>query len=177
MNSNYPPLPDEVPLDPPMRRYGPLDDAAEAAAKKLRVERMWHELREQREQREQRELREQRLLWGDGAGQQATSFSHMHVSGVKNDAGKYRPGLVLGGFANALLAVSVVGTDGAKKYTDGGWKIVPNGEARYVDAALRHLLDDLRGYKVDSDSGSLHLAHAAWNLLAVIELRSEHPCP
>jgi hypothetical protein len=97
--------------------------------------------------------------------------------GAKDDAGKYRPGLVLGGFANALLAVSVVGTDGAKKYTDGGWKIVPNGEARYVDAALRHLLDDLRGYKVDSDSGSLHLAHAAWNLLAVIELRSEHPCP
>lgn len=91
-------------------------------------------------------------------------------SGAKLDAGKNRLGLVLGDFARALEEVGQVGSFGAKKYSDGGWVEVPNGIDRYHDALYRHLLayakDDLR----DADSGLLHLSHACWNLLAVLDL-------
>ena len=40
-----------------------------------------------------------------------------HMPGAKLDKDKPRPGLVLGGFAKALIEVSKVGTAGAKKYT------------------------------------------------------------
>lgn len=93
-----------------------------------------------------------------------------HAPGAKLDAGKLRPALVLGGFANALIAVTKVGTDGANKYTDNGWKEVANGFARYSDAEARHRLKRESGETTDTDSGSLHLAHEAWNALAKLEL-------
>lgn len=93
-----------------------------------------------------------------------------HAPGAKLDAGKLRPALVLGGFANALIAVTKVGTDGANKYTDNGWKEVANGFARYSDAEARHRLKRESGETTDPDSGSLHLAHEAWNALAKLEL-------
>lgn len=93
-----------------------------------------------------------------------------HQPGAKLDAGKLRPALVLGGFAAALEAVVKVGTDGAAKYTDNGWKEVSNGFARYDDAARRHTTKRDKGETHDADSGSLHLAHEAWNALARLEL-------
>jgi hypothetical protein len=93
-----------------------------------------------------------------------------HAPGAKLDAGKLRPALVLDGFANALEAVIKVGTDGAAKYTDNGWKEVANGFARYSDAEGRHRLKRGKGETHDKDSGSLHLAHEAWNALAKLEL-------
>ena len=91
-----------------------------------------------------------------------------HEPGAKLDAGKPRPWLVLGGFRLALMEVVKVGTMGAAKYSDDGWRSVPNGQQRYLDAALRHLLaPDVR----DKESDLSHLAHAAWNILAVLELR------
>ena len=90
--------------------------------------------------------------------------------GRKNDAGKIRPGLVLGDFANALTEVTKVGTFGAEKYSDHGWLSVPDGPARYEDAMLRHWLAAKRGEDIDSDSGLSHLAHFAWNALAILEL-------
>lgn len=93
-----------------------------------------------------------------------------HTPGAKLDAGKLRPALVLNGFANALEAVVEVGTDGAAKYTDNGWKEVANGFARYEDAEGRHRLKRGKGETHDKDSGSLHLAHEAWNALAKLEL-------
>ncbi len=89
--------------------------------------------------------------------------------GAKLDAGKPRLGLVLGGFANALVEVGKVGTFGARKYSDDGWKQVPDAEARYTDALLRHLLTESAGEDVDPDSGLLHAAHTAWNALARLE--------
>lgn len=114
-----------------------------------------------------------------------------HAPGAKLDAGKNRLGLVLGGFANALRAVNLssgydphtdtiwgypnalwqiglVGTFGAAKYTDNGWMHVDNAQARYTDAFLRHILKHLAGERIDSDSGLPHMAHAAWNALAVL---------
>lgn len=89
---------------------------------------------------------------------------------IKHDAGKTRCGLVLGGFSRSLLEVSRVGTYGAEKYSDDGWVVVPDGERRYRDAMLRHLLADYSGEVNDPESGLLHAAHAAWNALAVLDL-------
>lgn len=93
-----------------------------------------------------------------------------HESGAKLDAGKNRVGLVLGGFPNALLEVSKVGTGGAIKYSDNGWKTVPNGFDRYTDAMLRHHFKFEAGEFNDQDTGLSHLAHRAWNALATLEL-------
>ena len=93
-----------------------------------------------------------------------------HAPGAKLDAGKLRPALVLGGFAAAVEAMVKVGSDGARKYTDNGWKTVPNGKARYEDALLRHLLAHLRGELIDEESGSPHISHCMWNAAAIYEL-------
>ena len=90
-----------------------------------------------------------------------------HVPGAKLDATKPNCDLVFGGFSNALLEVAKVGTFGARKYTDNGWKQVPNGVSRYRSAAYRHLLSN---DFLDSDSSLPHLAQAAWNCLAALEL-------
>ena len=95
-----------------------------------------------------------------------------HAPGAKLDAGKLRPFLVLGGFAYAIEEVVRVGTNGAAKYSDNGWRSVKDGIPRYMEAAERHLMEVRKGVHMDA-SGSPHLAHAAWNLLAVLELVME----
>lgn len=88
------------------------------------------------------------------------------AAGAKLDAGKNRMGLVLLAFAPALIEVSKVGTYGATKYSDNGWKSVPNGKQRYTDAMFRHLFKEATGEYYDSDTNIAHAAHAAWNALA-----------
>ena len=95
--------------------------------------------------------------------------------GSKLDAGKYLPGLVLGDFSPALRLVAEIGTIGARKYTPHGWKEVPDGILRYEEAFWRHLLAHYQGELHDSDTNQLHLAHAAWNLLAVLSLADKDP--
>ena len=90
--------------------------------------------------------------------------------GIKLDSGKNRLGLVFNGFSNALWKVGEVGTFGANKYTDNGWQSVENGKDRYTDALLRHLFRYFNGEKTDDESGLSHLAHLAWNALAILEL-------
>jgi len=93
----------------------------------------------------------------------------LNTPGAKADAGKVRPALVLGGFARAVLAVSEVATYGASKYTEDGWRSVPRALARYRDAGDRHrLAGELED--TDPESGLLHLAHEAWNVLALLEI-------
>lgn len=94
----------------------------------------------------------------------------MNEPGAKADADKLRPTLIFRDMARALEKVVEIGTAGANKYTDGGWLQVPNGEERYEDADLRHMLKRFKGEDLDSDSHSLHLAHEAWNALAKLEL-------
>lgn len=93
-----------------------------------------------------------------------------NAPGAKLDAGKIRPTLVLRDMSRALLAVIKIATDGAAKYSPGGWLVVPNGLDRYEDADLRHMLTRFTGVPVDAQSGSKHLAHEAWNALAKLEL-------
>lgn len=96
--------------------------------------------------------------------------------GAKFDAGKPRTCLVLGGFSSALLEVSQVGTFGAEKYTDNGWRSVPNGVERYSNAMLRHLLAESKS-ETDDESGLRHAAHVAWCALARLELMITQPLP
>jgi len=96
-----------------------------------------------------------------------------HAPGAKLDAGKPRVGLVIAGFSHALLEVAKVGTYGANKYTDNGWRSVPNGVQRYTDAMLRHYLAESDD-SVDDESGLLHAAQVAWNALARLELLIEN---
>jgi hypothetical protein len=96
-----------------------------------------------------------------------------HEPGAKLDAGKtpIHRGLIAQ-FPAACLAVAQVSEYGSRKYTWGGWQTVPDGEQRYLDAAMRHILAAASGEKVDPESGLLHLAHAAWGLMAVLEIAS-----
>lgn len=97
-------------------------------------------------------------------------MKNLHVAGAKDDSGKNRVGLVLGGFSKGLFEMSKVGTFGANKYTANGWKTVPQGIDRYEDAMLRHWLAYKSGETCDPESGLPHLAHCAWNVLAVLTL-------
>ena len=45
-----------------------------------------------------------------------------------------------------------------------------DGERRYTDAMLRHLIREGAGESVDPETGIAHAAHAAWNALARLEL-------
>lgn len=94
-----------------------------------------------------------------------------HQAGAKLDGGKPLAALVVGDFSNALQRVVDVGTFGANKYTRSGWLSVPDAESRYADAMMRHLLAHFANEKTDSDSGLPHLHHAAWNVLALVELQ------
>ena len=90
--------------------------------------------------------------------------------GAKLDAGKPLPALVLGNFASGLMEVVQVGTDGARKYTPNGWKEVPDGPARYMEALWRHLMEHMAGGVRDPQSGHRHMAHVSWNALAYLTL-------
>lgn len=92
------------------------------------------------------------------------------MTGEKYDEGKPLAGLVLMDFARALQAVVEVGTYGAKKYEERGWLSVPMANKRYTDALWRHLLANAHT-QYDEESNLEHLAHAAWNILALLELR------
>lgn len=94
-----------------------------------------------------------------------------HEPGAKLDFGKVRVGLMVQDFPRALVAVSEVCTYGANKYSDSGWLHVRLGHSRYNDALFRHLLSAAAGEENDQESGMAHLAHAAWNALALLELK------
>lgn len=113
---------------------------------------------------------EQHLIETFGQIESDPNGKDQHEPGAKLDNGKNRLGLVLLGFPNALVEVGKVGTYGANKYTDNGWKHVHDGQRRYTDAMLRHLLSEASGELRDPESKLLHAAQTAWNALARLEL-------
>ena len=66
---------------------------------------------------------------------------------------------------SSVYAVAQVLTFGAKKYSEDGWKDVPNARKRYTAAMLRHLTLLQEGEEIDEDSGLPHLDHVACNAL------------
>lgn len=92
-----------------------------------------------------------------------------NLVGVKADKGKPRLGLVLVEVPHALEKVGTLLGFGADKYAVGNWDKVPEGEMRYLDALMRHLTQHHKGEKVDPESGELHLAHAAVNIMFLLD--------
>lgn len=97
---------------------------------------------------------------------------HPTTPGAKLDAGKSLYWTMLSGFGNALSAVAYVTTKGATKYSRNGWKDVPDGVDRYMEAFGRHMDALARGEVIDADTGAKHKAQMIWNLLASLELET-----
>lgn len=57
---------------------------------------------------------------------------------------------------------------GAKKYGPNKWQNLDNGFERYRAAAARHLMEYMKGERIDSDTGCFHLAQCAWNCIAML---------
>jgi hypothetical protein len=98
--------------------------------------------------------------------------------GVKHDQGKPDLTFLFEYFPEALIEVSKVAGFGAEKYERGNWVDVVDAHRRYEAALLRHLIARyIPQIKIgdphplfDSESTLLHLAHAAWNSLAILQL-------
>ena len=89
---------------------------------------------------------------------------------AKADQGKPCPSLCPVSLIDAVTAVRMFGL---KKYRDpDNWKQVEPD--RYHQAMLRHILAAWNDpYKVDPESGLLHLAHAACNIAFLLEMKKE----
>lgn len=91
--------------------------------------------------------------------------------GRKYDGGKPLVGTMLQVFPRAFMGIGAVILKGKEKYPDPeNWKKVEDGEHRYRDALMRHLIKHCTGEEIDKESGKPHLVHVAWNALAILEL-------
>lgn len=89
------------------------------------------------------------------------------VEGRKDDTGKLRYDLVP---PDALAELVRVYTVGAARYGANNWERgISFG--RIFAACMRHLWAFWRGEELDPDDGIHHLAHAAWNCLALLAYR------
>jgi hypothetical protein len=82
--------------------------------------------------------------------------------GVKLDNGKLRWDLLPLDLVEGIVKVL---TFGANKYTDNGWRCVPNAKERYRAALLRHLVAYSKGEKIDTESGLPHIDHLQTNAM------------
>lgn len=101
----------------------------------------------------------------------------MSDKALRYDQGK--PELVyLLDFNRALDAVAKVCEQGAIKYAPLNWKKGGKPDEEYINSCLRHLKEWRNDGQYDRDLGTLHVANAAWNLLALLELNicSEQVC-
>lgn len=98
-------------------------------------------------------------------------MSILKFEGKKYDSNKSMVGTLCNVFPNALLAIGNCIEFGTHKYPDpANWQKVEGAFTRYQDSIMRHYLKFLAGQERDSETNLLHLAHMAWNTLAVLEL-------
>ena len=71
---------------------------------------------------------------------------------------------------DAVEEIVKVYTMGAEKYAPNAWKDIPDAYDRYKAALLRHITAYDKGERLDKESGLSHLAHAAWNAIAILWL-------
>lgn len=101
----------------------------------------------------------------------AASSEHVITPGHKYDANKLRYDLIP---VEPLRQVAEVYTMGAAKYAPRQWEGGMDW-GRVYSAAQRHMSLFWSGQDLDEESGLPHLAHAAWNLLALLEYAETHP--
>jgi len=87
---------------------------------------------------------------------------------TKKDHGKLRYSLLYWPFVRGIVQILEFG---AKKYSLGSWKTVPDAEIRYRDAAIRHIMDAT--HDLDPESGLDPLLHAACNLMFLYFFKCE----
>lgn len=106
------------------------------------------------------------------SGEASPDGRDQHEQGVKLDAGKPRPSLILSDMPRAMLAMSRLAALGAEKYSPGSWQHVPDGIARYTDAMDRHRLrEGIEDFETDPHFPDvLHATQTAWNAIARLEL-------
>lgn len=63
---------------------------------------------------------------------------------------------------------------GSRKYQPNTWQNLPDGYNRYKAAMFRHIEAFESGEINDKESGLCHLAHAAWNALAMLYFGLKH---
>lgn len=79
-------------------------------------------------------------------------------------------------FPKALEALARVKEFGGAKYGDGNWQKGGKPDREYLDACCRHIAKAMNNESpFDDESRCLHLGHALWNLMALIELNHEGP--
>lgn len=59
-------------------------------------------------------------------------------------------------------------TFGAEKYAPNTWQNLDDGYNRYKAALMRHIVAYEKGDALDDESNIHHLAHAAWNAIAML---------
>ena len=105
------------------------------------------------------------------------------MSGIRETAGKSPVTLIM---SKALIEVAKVAEFGAKKYSPHNYRKGMKWSF-FTDAILRHMIKYCTGQKLDFDpkcekcinktckdhSGLSHLAHIAWNSLAILEFEVE----
>ena len=92
---------------------------------------------------------------------------------TKHDSGKPRLDLLP---IDPLLAISKVLAFGAQKYGDHNWRSQKDGGfvwGRLYAATLRHQFAFWNDEDLDAESGLPHLAHAACNIIFLLEFMNE----
>ena len=67
-----------------------------------------------------------------------------------------------------IVEVSKVADYGRSKYGKQNWRQEASN-TQYLNCAMRHLIKYMYGEEIDSESKCKHIAHSAWNLLALLE--------
>lgn len=88
----------------------------------------------------------------------------MSAGGLRYDSGKLRLELIP---VEWLTALGAVLTAGAEKYAPRNWE-KGMAHSKMIGCAMRHLCAYLAGERYDAETRCHHLAHAAWNLLALM---------
>lgn len=91
--------------------------------------------------------------------------------GLRYSEGKVRVDLIP---PEWILGVGEVMTKGAEKYAERNWEDGMDWKFCYA-AAMRHLLKFWNGADTDEETGLPHVAHAAWNCLALLTYMNTYP--
>lgn len=94
-------------------------------------------------------------------------------AGAKHDAGKLPAHSVLVYFPRAIEQVAAVIAHGEKLHGYNTWHTIPEPIRRYNEADIRHAIELCKGNTHDTGANGSHLhhlAHRAWNALALLEL-------
>jgi len=118
------------------------------------------------------------LSWETWARELNEEYKHLYTTPAPKDTNpKTQYGLAKPSLTNVppvgLFEVGRVMALGAEKYGSMNWRDDPVSYSTYVNGALRHLLEAWDGNDFDFESQLPHLAHAAANLLILLDAKAQ----